>query len=85
MGYNVSQLVVIGYTPSKTPPTNVVEKKASENNTMAMNFILSGLLDSKKFKVVQCTTTNELWDKVQDLYANQTALEMSKWKRIEEY
>jgi len=36
---------------------------------MAMNAILSGLLDLEKAKVRQCTSAKEFWDKLQDLYA----------------
>jgi hypothetical protein len=69
--YDVRQSIVTGYTPSKTPPTNVAAKEASENNTIAMNDILSGLLDSKKVKMAQCTLVKELWDKLQDLYTKE--------------
>jgi hypothetical protein len=47
--------------------------------------ILSGLLDSEKVKVGQCTSAKELWDKLQDIYAKEATLEMSKWTRTEEY
>jgi hypothetical protein len=51
---------------------------------MAMNSILSGLVDSEKSKVGQCTSTKEIWDKLQDLYAKQGALDMLKYTRTEE-
>jgi hypothetical protein len=39
LGYDVWKSIVMGYTPSKTPPTYAATKKASENNTMTMNAI----------------------------------------------
>jgi hypothetical protein len=84
LGYDVWKSIVTGYTPSKTPPTDATGKEACENNTMAMNSILSGLVDSEKSKVGQCTSTKELWDKLQDIYAKQGALDMLKWTKEEE-
>jgi len=43
---------------------------------MAMNVILSGLVDYEKSKVGQCTSTKELWEKLQDLYAKRATLEI---------
>ena len=44
LGYDVWKSVVTSYTPSKTPPMDVVEKEESEDNTIVMNVILSGLV-----------------------------------------
>jgi hypothetical protein len=52
---------------------------------MAMNSILSGLLDSNKDKVGQFTLAKEIWDNIQDIYTREATLEMSKWKRTKEY
>jgi hypothetical protein len=75
LGYNEWKSFVISYTCSKTPPTDATKKEASENNTMAMSSILSVLADSKKVKVRQSTLAKEIWDKLQDLYAKEEALE----------
>jgi hypothetical protein len=45
-----------------------------------MKTILSGLVDYEKVKVRQCTLAKEPCDKLQDLYAKQGALEMSKYE-----
>jgi hypothetical protein len=52
--------------PQKLHQQMQLQRRSSENNTIAMNSILSGLLDSEKFKVGQCTSTKEIWDKLQD-------------------
>jgi hypothetical protein len=64
LGYDVWKIVVTCYTPSKTPSTDETKKEACENNTIAMNAILSGLVDSEKAKVGQCTSSKELRDKL---------------------
>ena len=43
-------------------------KELRKDNAMAMDTILHGLSDSIKYKVGKCTSTKELWNKIQSIY-----------------
>jgi hypothetical protein len=59
---------VTSYTTARTPPTNTVENKPSENNAKAMNAILCRLSKSEFVKAMHCESTNDIWDKIQNIY-----------------
>jgi hypothetical protein len=67
-------------TPSINPSTNATIKEACKRIAMAMNAILSGLVDFEKSKVGQCTSSKYLWDKIKYLHVKQGALDMLKYK-----
>jgi hypothetical protein len=50
---------------------------------MEMESILDGLFDSIKAKAGSCSSENELWDKLQDLYANPKAEEVEASYNLE--
>jgi hypothetical protein len=54
LGFDIWKSVVTGYTTPKTPPTDTVGKKASENDAKSMNAILCGLSESEFVKVMHC-------------------------------
>ena len=66
-GHYIWLSVVIGYDSSKREKI-ASKKELKKNNKIAMDFILEGLLDLVKEKVVKCLSTKELWDKIYDLY-----------------
>jgi hypothetical protein len=51
------------------------EEGKKRNNKLAIDTILDGLTDSVKSKVGSCALANEIWDKLQDLYAREEAEE----------
>ena len=63
-------MIVNTYDIPANPPTDVrgIEKKNYEDNTKAMNAILSGLTESVFVKVMHCETTKEIWDKLKSIY-----------------
>ena len=60
--------VVNGYTTKKRPSKFATKKELKNNNTMTMDAILDGLSYYVKIKLVKCTTTKEIWDKLYNLY-----------------
>jgi hypothetical protein len=52
-----------------------VEKELKRNNKIEMDLIMEGLLDLVKFKVGKCSSTRELWDKLQNFYSKEYSLE----------
>jgi hypothetical protein len=67
------EIIVTGYTGSKKPKTTT-KKELKRNNKMAMDFILEGLPDSVKEKVGKCSSTKELWDKLHNLYFEESPI-----------
>jgi hypothetical protein len=63
-------------------PKTAAQKEAKRNNKLAIDTILDGLTDSVKSKVGSCASTKEIWDKLQDLYAREEAVEEEE---VEEY
>ena len=61
--------VVIGYTPLKKVKTTA-QKEAKKNYSMAMEAILEGLIDIQKKNIGKCTSTKELWIRLEKLYSN---------------
>jgi hypothetical protein len=72
-GYDVWKSVVTGYTATKKPKT-ATKKELKRNNKIAMDFILEGLPDSVKEKVGKCLSAKELWDKLHDLYFEESPI-----------
>ena len=67
-GFEYWILVVIGYSTTTNPPTDVVWRMITNNNAKAMNAILSGLICYNFMKVMQCELAKEMWDKLQAIY-----------------
>lgn len=68
MGYDVWKSFVIGYTPSKRPPKSACKKKLKRKKKLAIYSIMEALSNVVKDKVGKCTSTKELWDKLESLY-----------------
>jgi hypothetical protein len=69
---------VTGYTTPTTPPTDMIKKKASENDAKAMNAILCGLSESNFIKVMHCKSTKEIWDKLQNIHESDDKVKKAK-------
>jgi hypothetical protein len=63
-GFDICQLVVDGYKEHVIPPTNENGRKLSLNNLKSKNAILSGLADLVYVKVMHCSSTKEIWEKL---------------------
>ena len=58
-----------GYNgPTTTPVTSATERRLMECNSKAMYALLGGLIGSKFVKVMHCTSTKEIWDKLKNVY-----------------
>jgi hypothetical protein len=64
LGFYIWKYVEDGYTTPYSPPTNVVAKKLCNDNSRAINSILSGLSINVFVKVMHCKSTKELWEKL---------------------
>ena len=84
LGYDVWNLDVTGYTTSKNSSIDAATKESSENNTKVVNSVLSFLSNSKKFKVEQCTSTKELWDKLKNIYSKESLLMAIEPKHVDQ-
>jgi hypothetical protein len=54
--------------PSTTSATTTTDKNNFENNSKAMNALLSGLTETVFVKFMHCETTKEIWDKHRNIY-----------------
>ena len=54
--------------PSTTSATTTTDKKNFEDNSKAMNALLSGLTGIVFVKVMHCETTKEIWYKLRNIY-----------------
>ena len=51
-----------------TPVATAIERRLMERNVKAMYALLGGLIGSKFVKVMHCTSTKEIWDKLKNVY-----------------
>ena len=67
-GDKVQKEVLSRYNVPTNPPINTHGKKLYEDNSKAMNAILSGLTETIFVKVMHCKTAKEIWDKLKNIY-----------------
>ena len=78
LGFDVWKIVKERYTePKYGHPTNA-EFFYYENNSRAINVILGGLNESELFKVMNYTTTKEMWDKLATIYQGYSKVQQEK-------
>jgi hypothetical protein len=53
---------------------SATKKELKRNNKIEMDGILDALPDSVKFKVGQCSSAKEIWDKLHNLYSKESPL-----------
>ena len=68
IGVDVQLCIENGYKPSKLPPTNPNEKKACSCNYKENHNILNALSPIVQYKVICCNSTQEVWDKLTNIY-----------------
>jgi hypothetical protein len=61
LGFSIWESVTTGYT-------NEANKESSEKKGKSIDAILSDLSYSDTFKVIKCTSTKHIWDKIQNIY-----------------
>ena len=63
-------MIVNTYNIPTNPPTNArsPERNHYEDNSKAMNAILSGLTETVFVKVMHCEMSKEIWDKLKNIY-----------------
>ena len=69
-GSDVWRMILNTYDIPTNPPIDArtIEIKKNEDNSKAMNAILSGLIETVFIKVMHCETMKEIWDKLKDIY-----------------
>ena len=67
-GVDVQKAIVNRYNVPATPPVDNVGKKFYEDNSKAMNAILSGLTETVFVKVMHCDIEKEVCDKLKNIY-----------------
>jgi hypothetical protein len=78
LGFDIWSAVKNGYTTPTTPPIDTTGKRLSDNNSKAIGAILNGLEDSVFVKVMHCTSTKEMWDKLQKIYEGDDKVKKEK-------
>jgi hypothetical protein len=71
-GVDIWQVVLNEYKVPTTIPIYVIGKRLYESNSKAMYAILGGIAGSKFVKVMHCESTKEIWDKLKNVYEQDT-------------
>ena len=77
-GFQVWKSVVDGYKELVVPPKNDNRKKLSLNNSKTTNALLNGIYDSVYTIVINCSSTKEIWDKLQNIYEGDSKVKETK-------
>ena len=64
--------------PSTTSTTSAIDKNNFENNSKAMNTLLSGLTKTVFVKVMHCEIAKEIWDKLRNIYEGDDKIKGAK-------
>ena len=78
LGPEVCHSLLNEYIAPSTLPTDQDERKAYIANAKALNFITSGISDSKFTKVMNCDLAKEVWDKLVSLYDGVSKVKKAK-------
>jgi hypothetical protein len=77
-GFEIWQSIVDGYTVPIVPPKNDKEMKLCQNNSKSTNTLLNGLNEIVFTKVSHCKSAKEIWDKLQNIYEEDTKVKATK-------
>ena len=77
-GVDVWKEVVNGYNVPTTPLIDNSRKKLYEDNSKAMNAILSGMAKIVFVNIMHCETTKEIWDKIKNIYGGDDKVKGAK-------
>ena len=72
------------YNVPANPPLDQAAKKLYEDNSKAMNAILSGLVKKIFVKVMHCETVKEMWDKLKTSMKEMTKSKGQNFRPIED-
>ena len=67
-GEDVWKMVANRYDIPANPPRDTHGRKLYEDNSKAMNAILSGQTETIFVKVMQCETAKAIWEKLNNIY-----------------
>jgi hypothetical protein len=68
LGVHIWLSVSNGYKISKNTPTDPDDKRFMRYNSKDRNFIMSILTPIVSSKVMGCSTTKDVWDKLKNIY-----------------
>jgi hypothetical protein len=68
MGATIWKATIIGYVPLKNKSKFVVQREGKKNDALALKIFFSGLSSPIKESMGQCTSTKDLWLKVEETY-----------------
>ena len=78
-GIDIWKMIVNTYNiPSTTSTTTATDHKNFEDNSKAMNALLSGLTETVFVKVMHCETAKEIWDKLINIYEGDDKIKGAK-------
>jgi hypothetical protein len=72
LGVDIWYSVVNGYVIPNNAPTNPNEKKLMSCNSKDNHVILAALAPTIDRKVMGCSTTKDVWDKIKSIYEGDT-------------
>jgi hypothetical protein len=68
LGVDISYSVVNGYVIPNNAPSDPNEKNLMSCNSKARHVIITSLSPTISSKVMECTTSKEVWDKLKSIY-----------------
>ena len=68
--FGVWEIVINAHVPSKKQSKATAKKEVQKNDSTTLKFILDGLLSSIKKNVEECTSSKDLWSKMEKEYQN---------------
>ena len=78
LGIGIWNAVQNGYTNLKRPPKYTIKKELEKNNKTETDATLNGLPGQVKDKIGKCVTTEEAWDKLQNIYIVEKVVEANE-------
>ena len=66
--FGVWEIVINAHVPSKNQSKVAAKREVKKNDSTTLKFILDGLPSSIKKKVEECTSTRDLWLKLEKEY-----------------
>ncbi|XP_042476297.1 uncharacterized protein LOC122057990 [Macadamia integrifolia] len=77
-GYGVWLVVKNGYNPPTIDITDKIEMKKCEDDAKAVNALLGSLVSNEFVKVVGCTTSKDIWDKLKSIHDGDDKIKEAK-------
>jgi hypothetical protein len=68
MGAAIWKATIGGYVPLNNKSKFAAQREGKNNDALAFNIILSGLSSPIKERMGQCTSTKDLWIKLEETY-----------------